>query len=137
MAKITLQKFDPHFLTTIRDYQKIHLDPSDGTYYTIFQDQQPVGIIGFKTKLTSLFLKIGIHQDYRGQGIFTAALKLLVRKHHLKKLYSTISQSNLASIKAHQKLGFTRIPLKEENHLKQSGLLLKRNIRMIKEFNYK
>jgi len=133
MGKIKLAPFDYNFLTEIKDYKKIHLNPNEGTYHTITVGGKEAGIIGFIIKEgDSRFLKIGIHQDFRGQGIFQKALELLVQKHNIKLIYSTIALANIASIKSHEKIGFKRILKKQEDDLKEKGLLLKRNIRMKK-----
>jgi len=134
-TKITLAKFDKNFLKTIKDYRKIHLAPKEAICYTITKGNKKAGIIGFKTKEEGKhFLKIGIHQDYRGQGIFKEALKLLMKKHKIKRIYSTVAVANLASVRAHIKAGFKRLPKKQEDILKTKGLLLKRNMRLVKKF---
>lgn len=135
MPKVKLATFDVSFLKRIKDYRKIHLDPEDGIFYTIILGGKKAGVIGFKTKETNLhFLKIGIHQNFRGQGIFEKALNLLAEKHKIKRIYSTVALTNIASVKAHEKIGFKRIPKREEDELKEKKLLLKRNIRMVKFF---
>ncbi len=130
--------FDKKFLKTINDYKKIHLNPDErGVYYTITADDQKAGVIGFRYKEKEkgeCFLKIGIHQNFRGQNIFGKALNLLVKKHRIKRIYSTAAKANIASIKAHKKIGFIRIPKKHEERLKEKGLLLKRNMRLVKTF---
>jgi RimJ/RimL family protein N-acetyltransferase len=132
---IKLSKFDNNFLGTIEDCKKIHLNPKEGTHYTIINEDKKVGIIGFVKKAGGHFLKIGIHQNFRGKGIFEKALKLMIKENKLKKIQSTISESNIISIKAHKKLGFKKISKKREDFLREKGFLLKRNIRMEKGFN--
>lgn len=135
MNRIRFSKFDNKFLESIKDYKKIHLNSNEGTYYTIMFNGHKAGVIGFKIKEKGkYFLKIGIHQDFRGQGIFEKALKLLVKKHRIKKIYSTAAMANIASVKAHKKIGFKLIPKNQEKLLKEKGLLLKRNIRFVKTF---
>ena len=70
---VSLGKFDENFLRKIKDYKKIHLIPKRCICYTIYKGNQKVGIIGFQ-KEKSYFLKIGIHKDFRGKGIFKKAL---------------------------------------------------------------
>lgn len=131
MSRINLSAFDPKFLETIKDYKKVHLNPTVGIYYTIMLDKDKAGVIGFKIKESKKhFLKIGI----RGQGIFAKALKLLANKHKIKKIYSTVAMANIASARAHEKAGFKRIPKNQEEFLKEKGLLLKRNMRLVKTF---
>lgn len=136
MNKVTFEKLDTNFLETIKDYKKIHLKPDEGTYYTILVDGQKAGAIGFKIEENGWpGLKIGIHQDFRGQGIFGLALDLLAKKHDLKEIYSEVAVGNIQSVKAHQKVGFTRIPIEEENELKEKGLVYRRNMVLMKKLN--
>lgn len=135
MTKITLSHFDQEFLETIKYYKKIHLNHDEGIYYTTLYGGVKAGVIGFKVKENGrYFLKIGMHQDFRGKGIFRKALGLLARKHGIKTLYSTVAIANKRSAIAHEKLGFKRIDRAEENELKKKGLLLKRNMRYLKVF---
>lgn len=132
---IKLKKFDKNFLKSIKDYKKIHIKSNEGTHYTIFKGDKKVGVIGFKIKENGkYFLKIGIHQDFRGQGIFKESLIALAKKHKIKRIYSTIAIANKSSIKAHKKIGFKHLSKIKENKLKKEGLLLKRNTRLIKNF---
>lgn len=132
---IKLAEFDKDFFETIQNYKKIHLNPKEGLFFTIIKGRQKVGVIGFKLKENdNFFLKIGVHQDFRGQDIFRDALYALAKKYKIKKIFSTIAKTNVASIKAHQKAGFARISEEEEEELKKRKLLLKRNIRMVKTF---
>lgn len=135
MTRINLVAFDKDFLETIRDYKKIHLKPDQGTYYTITVDGEKAGVIGFKIEEGgNPGLKIGIHQDYRGQGVFGRALALLAKRHKFDKIYSEVAKANTASVKAHEKVGFKRIPKKREDLLKEKGLVYKRNMVLFKKF---
>ena len=135
MNKIKLAPFDNDFLVTIKDYVKIHLKPDEGTYYTIIVGDKKAGVIGFKVENGKKYgLKIGIHQDFRGQGVFGVALDLLAKKHKIDKMYSEAAIANIASVKAHEKIGFKRISQKQENLLKEKGLVYKRNMMLIKTF---
>lgn len=133
MHKITLISLDNDFLQTINNYKKIHLKPHEGTYYTISVNNARAGVIGFKLDNNGKHhLKIGIHQNFRGQGIFESALDLLAKKHKIDTIYSEVAIANRISVKAHEKIGFTRISKKEETVLKKQGLLYKRNMMMVK-----
>ena len=135
MSRISFISFDGEFLKAIKDYKKVHLDQDEGVYYTIMSDGLKAGVIGFKIKESGKnFLKIGIHQDFRGQGVFEKSLKLLAKKHKIKKIYSTVAEANIASVRAHKKIGFKLIPRSQEKILKEKGLLLKRNVRFVKTF---
>jgi len=136
MDKIILDVFNKDFLVTIKDYKKIHLDLNQGTYYTIKSGGKKVGVIGFfkMGEDGNPGLKIGIHQDFRGQGIFGKALELLVKKHKFNKIYSELAKSNIVSVKAHKKIGFKRISEKKEDLLKEKGLAYKRSMMFVKKF---
>jgi len=137
---IRLGKFDVNFLKKIKDYKKIHLDSKKCVCYTIYENNKKVGVIGFfltKTKARNYFLKIGIHQNFRGRNLFKKALYLLVKKHKINKIYATIALTNKKSISAHRKLGFRKIPSWKEEDLKTKGYLLKQNIRMVKSWHRK
>jgi len=135
MKKITLAAFDNSFLETIKDYKKIHLNPDEGTFYTVTVDGARAGVIGFKIKKDgNPRLKIGVHQDFRGQGVFEKALELLAKKHKLDKIYSEVAKANIASVKSHEKVGFKRISKKKEDLMKEEGLIYKRNVLLIKNF---
>jgi len=132
---IKLAPFDSNFLVAIKDYVKIHLKPDEGTYYTILVDGKKAGVIGFKVEDNKKYgLKIGIHQDYRGQGVFGLALDLLARTHNINRMYSEVAIANKASVKAHQKIGFKRLSPKQENLLKDKGVMYKRNMMLLKKF---
>ena len=135
MSRINFIAFDKDFLQTIKDYKKIHLKPDQGTHYVITVDGEKAGVIGFKIEEDgNPGLKIGIHQDFRGQGVFGKALELLAKKHRLGKIYSEAAKANIASVKAHEKVGFKRISKKAENQLKEKGLVYKRNIMLVRKF---
>lgn len=135
MRGVRLAKFDEKFFETIKGYKKVHLKPDECVAYNIIFNNKKAGVIGFKIKEgNNYFLKIGIHQDFRGQGIFAEALNLLAKKHKIRRIYSTVALANAASAKAHKKVGFRRIPQAKQDKLKKQGLLLKRNIRFVKTF---
>ena len=135
MSKVSLLPLDYSFVKTIKDYKKIHLNPKEDTYYTISIDEKNVGVIGFKTEeWGEPGLKIGIHQDYRGQGIFKSALEVLVKNYKITKIFSEVAVANKASVKAHLKIGFKRVGIKKENLLKEQGFVYKRNILLVKKF---
>ncbi|KKQ36399.1 MAG: hypothetical protein US54_C0069G0005 [Candidatus Roizmanbacteria bacterium GW2011_GWA2_37_7] len=137
ISSINLVAFDNRFIETIKDYKKIHLKEGEGTYYTITANKKKAGVIGFQTeKDGNIGLKIGIHQDFRGQGVFGKALTLLAKKHTFDKIYSEVAIANIASVKAHEKVGFKRIPKKKEEELKEKGLMYKRNMMLVKNIKF-
>lgn len=134
MSKISLIEFDNVFFKSIEGYKKIYLNLERDVCYVILKDRKKVGIIGFSKSNNTYFLKMGIHQDFRGQNILKEALKLLVKKHKIKKIYATIKESNITSIKSCRKLGFRKIPKNREILLKKNDFLKENEIRFVRSF---
>ncbi|MFH0755301.1 MAG: GNAT family N-acetyltransferase [bacterium] len=103
-----LIEFNKDFLESIREYKEVKI-VKNGIYHTIIIDNKKIGVVGFipaKTAQNTGFIQIIIVPEFRGKGLVKQAEDLLVKKYKLKKLYATIEKENLASIKAHQKIGF-------------------------------
>jgi RimJ/RimL family protein N-acetyltransferase len=49
-------------------------------------------------------------------------------------MYSEVAIANIASVKAHEKIGFKRISKKLEDQLKEKGLVYKRNMMLVKKY---
>lgn len=134
--KIKLNKFDKDYFKTLNGHEEILL-VENGIYYTILCNNKKAGVVGYvptKFSKDSGFVQIVIDSDFRGQGLVRAAENLLVQKHNLKTLYATIKKENIASIRAHQKIGFKIIDNKNLKELRKKGLLKKNEIRLKKYY---
>ncbi|WMI65306.1 GNAT family N-acetyltransferase [Aestuariibaculum sp. YM273] len=79
-------------------------------YFTVFDNEIPVGYIGIKTEPDTLFLsKIYVLKSYRGKGIAKKAMQFIEEKaksYSLKTIRLTVNINNEIAIKAYEKLGF-------------------------------
>lgn len=134
---IVLSQNDPVFLKSIKDYKEMYYSPSKyNHYYTVMYNNKKAGIVGVLVKNNLNFFQIAIHQDFRGgsKGIFKEAVHLIVKKHNLNTLTSTIESDNISSIKAHLKVGFVKLPVQNIKRLIDLKKLKLNQIRMTKEF---
>lgn len=134
--KIKLAKFDKNYYDNIEGRDKI-LITGKGIYYTLLCNDKKVGIIGYIPAAfpeRSGFLQIVISPSFRGRGIVEIAEDLLAKKHNLQILYATIEKDNIASIRAHQKIGFVMIDGKKLKNLKKNKFLKDDKIRLEKRF---
>lgn len=134
--KIKLDKFDKEFFKKLEGHEEVS-SFENVVYHTILSDDQKVGIVGYipaKFPDHCGFVQIVIHPDFRGQGIVGEAESLLVEKYKLKVLLATIKKDNIASIKAHQKIGFEMISDESMKELREKGFLDEDKIRLRKDF---
>jgi len=116
-----LGKFDHQYFKSLEGYEKIISPDENVIYHTIIFNNQKAGIVGYiPTKQKDAgFVQILIAPEFRGQGLLEQAEDLLAKKYKLKKLYATISKENIASIRAHLKVGFKEISEEEQKSLKE------------------
>jgi len=132
--EIKLDKFNKEYFETLNDRKEI-LFVKNSVYYTILCNNKKAGIVGYipaKFPKNTGFVQIIIDPNFRGKGLVRIAEDLLVQKHNLKILYATIKKENIASIRAHQKIGFKKINNKKLNDLKKNGFLKENEIRLEK-----
>ena len=119
--EVELNKFNKQYFKTLDGHEKI-LFSEDGIYYTILCNNKKAGVVGYiptKDSNNSGFVQIVIEPNFRGKGLVKIAEKLLANKHNLNILYATIKKDNIASIRAHKKIGFEMINDKKLNKLKK------------------
>ena len=135
--EIKLGRFSKRYLETLDEHKEILLR-ENGVYHTILCDNKKVGVIGYipvKFKNDYGFIQIIITPDFRGKGLVKISEDLLAKKYKIKIFYATIRKENIASIRAHQKIGFQIINNKELSYLRKLGALEENKIRLKKTYN--
>jgi len=134
---LILNDFDEKFYKSIEGYRKT-ISPSRGVmYHTIVVDNEKVGVVGYfpvKKNKQAGFVQIALLLKFRGKGFVKKAEELLVKKYDIKLLWATVDKDNIASIKAHLKIGFRQLSDKEIQRLIKDGFLKRDQIRLVKGF---
>ncbi|TSC90987.1 MAG: Uncharacterized protein CEN90_714 [Parcubacteria group bacterium Licking1014_17] len=132
--EIEFDEFNKVFFETLDGHESVSIS-ADGTYYTILYDNEKAGVVGYipaKFPEHAGFVQIVIAPKFRGKGIVGTAENMLMQKHNLKILFATIKKDNPASIRAHEKIGFTILDNEELGELRRKGFLKSDEIRMEK-----
>jgi len=116
---IKLQDYDPKFAKKVTGIEEIS-KPDPKTYHTIYADDKPAGIVGYKGEG---FVQIALNEEYRGKGITPQAYKEMAKEHGLKKLYASIRHDNPQSMQSHLKAGFKELPKKRLEYLRKKKFL--------------
>lgn len=135
--EVKLARFDENYYENLELSDKILNIDDKGFYYTILCDDKKAGIIGYipaRFPEHSGFLQIVISPSFRGMGLVEIAEDLLAKKHNLQILYATIKEDNIASIRAHKKIGFVTIDNKKLKDLRKNKLLKDNEIRLEKRY---
>ena len=134
--KIELEKFDRDFFNNLEGNKEVLL-AGNGVYHVILCDNERAGVVGYipaKFSENSGFVQIVLSPDFRGKGIVEVAEELLVQRHSLRVLFGTVKMDNIASIRAHQKIGFEVVDDAKLSELRKRGLLKENEIRLGKKF---
>ena len=104
-----LKPFDSEVFNSIEGKEHMYLKKDKGTYYTIVDGDDKIGIVGFTNTEAEPFLQIGIIKEFRGKGYFEKAYNMLFSKHNFKTVYIDVEKSNKKSIDAHEEMGFKKM----------------------------
>ena len=134
--QIEIKRFNKKYFDTLKDKKQIIL-VKNGKYHTILCNGEKIGVVGYvpiNYPEYDNFVQIIITPKFRGKGIVKIAENLLVQKHNLKKLSAKINIKNIASIKAHQKIGFKIIDAIKVKDLIKKKIFKKDEVRLEKDF---
>jgi RimJ/RimL family protein N-acetyltransferase len=133
---IELKPFDKEFYESLPEKEKIEIK-ENGKYHLILSAEGKAGIVGFiplRTSDEEGFIQIILLEKFRGKNILKDAEGQLVRKYKLKRLYATVDDDNLASIKSHEKIGFEKLPNEKLEELRNKNFLKENQIRLVKDY---
>ncbi|VVB80242.1 Acetyltransferase (GNAT) domain protein [uncultured archaeon] len=133
---IKLSRFDKKFYESLPEKEEIYF-VKEGKYYTLFFNTRKIGVVGFtpvKNTKEDGFVQIVLLKEFRGKGLVEEAEMKLVKRCKLRKLYATIQKNNLASIKAHKKIGFKILPKEKIEELREKSFLKPDQVRLEKVF---
>jgi len=122
--EIQLGPYNKSYFYSLPNHDEI-THRSYGTYYSLLYDEKKIGIVGFIPLKTrgEVLGQILIHPNFRGKQILQTAYDLLSKKHKIKKLFVTILDENISSIKGHLKAGFVKVSSEQDRKLRKQGYL--------------
>jgi hypothetical protein len=114
---IKLIPLNKEFHSTIEMDERFNIakkfDVPGSYWWTLFDGKQNLGTVGIIIRGKSIlnhYFQIAIHQDFRGKDLLKKSITLMFDKFpQSKELLSVIHKDNVASQKAHQKIGFERV----------------------------
>lgn len=116
-----LKEAEKEFRDKLKENRKKKKDSDD---FVIETNSMAVGEIGLHLIIPNLSAKVDywIGKDYRGKGIVTNALRLIVdygfKKHRLRRVYAQTRTFNKASARVLEKAGFKLEGIKRKDVLK-------------------
>lgn len=106
-----LTNFDINYYERISDGHAdlMILSRDRAKIYTVIDDNgERLGVVGIFYYDNKPFTDVSIDPKYRGRGLLIEFYRLLAKELNLSQLWAYINNDNIASIKAHEKIGFKK-----------------------------
>lgn len=153
-SNVSLAPFDPTLYdkyATKEDEKFVHFYPKLKTTHfnhTILIGKEKAGLICFE-KISSKpirgipqlqikgnggFIHVLIFEKFRGKGLLKTSEDLLAKEYNADVLWGIIKKRNIASIKAHKKIGWKTFPQKQINQWIKNKEIKDTNIVMYKKY---
>jgi len=127
---ITLMPFDRSVFNSIGGNEHMFLREKEGTFHTVVDNGENVGIVGFIHGKEEPFLIVSIIKEFRGKGYLAKAYEALAKKYGFKKVYVDIEKTNKESIDSHKDFGFKELTASDEVDKKK----FESDVRLSKDF---
>jgi RimJ/RimL family protein N-acetyltransferase len=127
---LELKPFDKEFFNSLEDKDKIILDNLE-FFHTIYFNEKKAGIVGI---IKPNFVQIILKEEFRGKNLLSSVYDLLTQIYNLDELQATIDLDNIASIKAHRKVGFVEFKKDKIIQLRELKLLKPNQTRFTKTY---
>ena len=111
---ITLTPFDRDVFNSIEGNKHMFLREKEGTFHTVVDNVESIGIVGFIHGKEEPFLIVGVVKEFRGKGYLAKAYEALAKKYGFKKVYVDIEKTNKESIDSHKAFGFKELTASDE-----------------------
>lgn len=106
---VELKPFKKEVYNAIKGKERMFLKPAEGTYRTIVDRGEEIGIVGYKGTKEEPFATIGILEEFRGEGYLDRAYETLSEEYGLDRIYVDIERSNIKSVESHKASGFKEV----------------------------